>query len=197
MPTIFDRYTSTDGFLFLQDDTILNYWNLLQADRTKLWIANKVSKSWSTVSTNGNSDWFSKQADMVNKVVSSMQVHLQVNYKESITDGQSITICSSEVFYIPRRFVADFVELVNLVGSLEIHQKVAIPMFFLSMDSPQNFDPVLSTMIYKKEPPTNNSSTLYSAQAAAIHPWNVSSEQDFIKLIRIMAEGDPLLMELV
>lgn len=197
MPTIFDRYTSADGFLFLQDDTILNYWNLLQADRTKLWIANKVSKSWSTVSTNGNSDWFSKQADMVNKVVSSMQVHLQVNYKESITDGQSITICSSEVFYIPRRFVADFVELVNLVGSLEIHQKVAIPMFFVSMDSPQNFDPVLSTMIYKKEPPTNNSSTFYSAQAAAIHPWNVSSEQDFIKLIRIMAEGDPLLMELV
>ena len=36
------RYTSADGFLFLQDDTILNYWNLLQADRTKLWIANKV-----------------------------------------------------------------------------------------------------------------------------------------------------------
>ncbi|XP_030926134.1 probable glycosyltransferase STELLO1 [Quercus lobata] len=197
LPKIFDRYTSAEGFLFLQDDTILNYWNLLQADRSKLWIANKVSKSWTTVSTNGNSDWFSKQADMVKKVVSMMQAHFQVNYKESITDSQSIAIYSSEVFYIPRRFVADFVELVNLVGGLEIHQKVAIPMFFVSMDSPQNFDPVLSSMIYKQKPPTNNSSTLYSAQATAVHPWNVSSEQDFIKLIRIMAEGDPLLMELV
>ncbi|KAM3691203.1 hypothetical protein ACJW31_09G177400 [Castanea mollissima] len=197
LPKIFDRYTSAEGFLFLQDDTILNYWNLLQADRSKLWIANKVSKSWTTVSTNGNSDWFSKQADMVKKVVGMMQAHFQVNYKESITDSQSIAIYSSEVFYIPRRFVADYVELVNLVGGLEIHQKVAIPMFFVSMDSPQNFDPVLSSMIYKQKPPTNNSSTLYSAQAAAVHPWNVSSEQDFIKLIRIMAEGDPLLMELV
>lgn len=197
LPKIFDRYTSAEGFLFLQDDTILNYWNLLQADRSKLWIANKVSKSWTTVSTNGNSDWFSKQADMVKKVVSMMQAHFQVNYKESITESQSIAIYSSEVFYIPRRFVADFVELVNLVGGLEIHQKVAIPMFFVSMDSPQNFDPVLSSMIYKQKPPTNNSSTLYSAQATAVHPWNVSSEQDFIKLIRIMAEGDPLLMELV
>ncbi|XP_023922943.2 probable glycosyltransferase STELLO1 [Quercus suber] len=197
LPKIFDRYTSAEGFLFLQDDTILNYWNLLQADRNKLWIANKVSKSWTTVSTNGNSDWFSKQADMVKKVVSMMQAHFQVNYKESMTDSQSIAIYSSEVFYIPRRFVADFVELVNLVGGLEIHQKVAIPMFFVSMDSPQNFDPVLSSMIYKQNPPTNNSSTLYSAQATAVHPWNVSSEQDFIKLIRIMAEGDPLLMELV
>lgn len=42
-PKIFDRYTSAEGFLFLQDDTILNYWNLLQADKSKLWIANKVS----------------------------------------------------------------------------------------------------------------------------------------------------------
>ncbi|KAB1222346.1 hypothetical protein CJ030_MR2G025526 [Morella rubra] len=196
LPKIFDRYISAEGFLFLQDDTILNYWNLLQANRTKLWTTDKVSKSWTTVSTNDNSDWFSKQADMVKTVVSSMPVHLQVSYKESVTNEQSITICSSEVFYIPRRFVADFVDLVNLVGSLEIHQKVAIPMFFVSMDSPQNFDPVLGTMIYKEKRPANNSSALYSAQVPAVHPWSVTSEQDFIKLIRIMAEGDPLLMEL-
>lgn len=197
LPKIFDRYTSADGFLFLQDDTILNYWNLLQADRTKLWITNKVAKSWTTVSTNGNSDWFSKQAEMVQKVVSTMPAHFQVSYKESVTNEQSIIVCSSEVFYIPRRMIADFVELVSLVGPLEIHQKVAIPMFFVSMDLDQNFDPVLGTMIYKPEAPSNKSSTLYSAQVPAVHPLSVSSEQDFIKLIRIMAEGDPLLLELV
>ncbi|CAA2968750.1 probable glycosyltransferase STELLO1 [Olea europaea subsp. europaea] len=43
LPKIFDRFNSTDGFLVLHDNTILNYWNLLQADRSKLWIANKVS----------------------------------------------------------------------------------------------------------------------------------------------------------
>ncbi|KAG7958738.1 hypothetical protein I3843_10G032300 [Carya illinoinensis] len=197
LPKIFERYTSAEGFLFLQDDTILNYWNLVQADKTKLWITNKVSKSWTTVSASDNSDWFSKQADFVKKVVSTMPANFQVSYKESITNAQSVRICSSEVFYIPRRFVADFVDLVNLVGSLGIHQKVAVPMFFVSMDSPQNFDPVLDTMIYKRNAPTNDSSTLYSALVPAVHPWNVSSEQDFIKLIRIMAEGDPLLMELV
>jgi hypothetical protein len=42
LPKIFDRYSSAEGFLFLQDDTILNYWNLLQADKTKLWITDKV-----------------------------------------------------------------------------------------------------------------------------------------------------------
>ncbi|KAA8518170.1 hypothetical protein F0562_015644 [Nyssa sinensis] len=196
LPKIFNRFASAEGFLFLQDNTILNYWNLLQADNTKLWITDKVSESWTSVSIDGNSDWFTKQADMVKKVVSLMPVHFQVSYKESVSD-HSLTICSSEVFYISQRFVADFVDLVNQVGDLDIHYKVALPMFFLAMDSPQNFDSVFTTMIYKKEPPAANSTTFYSAEVPAIHPWNVSSEQDFIKLIRIMAAGDPLLMELV
>lgn len=158
---------------------------------------NQVSKSWTTVSPNDNSDWFSKQASMVKKVVSTMPVHFQVSYKNTVTSGKSFIVCSSEVFYIPRRFISDFVDLVNLVGNLEIHQKVAIPMFFLAIDSPQNFDSVLRTMVYEEQSPSTNSSSLYSAQVPAVHPWSVSSEQDFIKLIRTMAEGDPLLMELV
>lgn len=155
-----------------------------------------MSKSWTTVSTAGNSDWFVKQAEMVKKVVATMPVHFQVNYKESVKSDQSLTICSSELFYVPRRFVVDFVDLVNLVGDLDIHHKVAIPMFYMAMDSEQNFDPVFNSMIYKKKPPTN-STTFYSAEVAAIHPWSITSEQEFIKLVRIMAAGDPLLMELV
>ncbi|PIN24579.1 hypothetical protein CDL12_02696 [Handroanthus impetiginosus] len=196
LPTFFNRYTSAEGFLFLQDDTVLNYWHLLHADKSKLWITNKVSQSWTTVSVAGNSDWFVKQAELVRKVVSTMPAHFQVNYKESVKDQHSLTICNSEVFYVPRHFVPDFIDLVNLVGDLDIHHNVAIPMFFLAIDSPQNFDPVFNTMRYKQKP-QSNSTSFYSAEVPAIHPWNVSSEQDFIKLIRIMAAGDPLLMELV
>ncbi|CAI9099933.1 OLC1v1036830C1 [Oldenlandia corymbosa var. corymbosa] len=196
LPKLFARYTSAEGFLFLEDDTILNYWNLMSADQSKLWITNKVSKSWTTVSVAGNSEWFTQQADLVKKVVANMPVHLQVNYKESVKSEQTLTICNSELFYVPRHFVADFVDLVNLVGDLDIHHKVAMPMFFMAMDSQQNFDPVLNSMIYKRKPP-GNLTMIYSAEAAAIHPWNISSEQEFIKLIRVMAAGDPLLMELV
>ncbi|KAJ4978894.1 hypothetical protein NE237_009674 [Protea cynaroides] len=198
LPKIFNRFTSAEGFLFLQDDTILNYWNLLQADKTKLWITEKVPESWLTVSTIGNdSAWFATQANMVKKVVSMMPVHFQVSYKESSKGKHSLILCSSEVFYVPRRFVGDFVDLVGLVGDIEIHHKVAVPMFFMAMDSLRNFDSVLSLMIYKTEPQSNNSSSFYSTEVPAVHPWSVSNEPDFIKLIRIMATGDPLLMELV
>lgn len=195
LPSIMNRYTSAEGFLILQDNTILNYWNLVQADKTKLWITNKVSKSWTTVSAKSG-DWHAKQAEMVKKVVNTMPAHFQVNYKEAVKNDQDLTICSSEVFFVPRKFADDFADLVSLVGDLEIHHKVATPMFFLGMDSPQNFDPVFNSMIYKKKPPPANS-TFYSAQASAVHPWSVSTEQEFIMLIRVMAAGDPLLMELV
>ncbi|XP_009368034.2 probable glycosyltransferase STELLO1 [Pyrus x bretschneideri] len=197
LPKIFNMFTSAEGFLFLQDNTVLNYWNLLQADKAKLWITNKVPQSWITSSVNGKDmEWLSKQANMVKKVVSTMPVHLQVNYKESMPREQSLVLCSSEVFYIPRQFVGDFIDLVGLVGKFEIHSKVAVPMFFMAMDSPNNYDSVLNTMIYKPDASSSNSSSIYSAQVAAVHPWTVSSESDYMKLIRSMATGDPLLMEL-
>lgn len=125
-----------------------------------------------------------------------MPVHLQVNYKESGPSDQNIALCGSEVFFVPRRFTQDFIDLVDLVGDLQIHHKIAVPMFFMAMDVPRNFDPLLNRMIYKTGKPSTNSLNIYSAQAPAVHPWIVSTESDFIKLIRLMAEGDPLLMEL-
>lgn len=144
-----------------------------------------------------DSSWFVKQAELVKKVVSTMPVHLQVNYKESGPTDQSIALCGSEVFYVPRRFVQDFVDLVDLVGDLDIHQKIAVPMFFMAMDLPQNFDTLLNKMVYKTGASSTNSLKLYSAQVPAVHPLAVSTESEFIKLIRLMAAGDPLLMELV
>lgn len=157
----------------------------------------QVPQSWTTISLNGNNSvWFSKQAKLVEKVVNTMPVHLQVSYKESSTKEQSLAICSSEVFYIPHSFVSDFVDLVGLVGNVNIHHKVALPMFFMAMDLPRNSDSLLSTMIYNTQALSSDPSDYYSAKVAAVHPWNISSEPDFIKLIRLMAAGDPLLMEL-
>ncbi|XP_010508659.1 PREDICTED: probable glycosyltransferase STELLO1 isoform X2 [Camelina sativa] len=199
LPKIFDRYSSAEGFLFVEDDTILNYWNLLQADKSKIWTTDKVSKSWTSVKPTGNSDWFSVQAELVKNTVSTMPAHFQVNYKDATKNNhETLTVCSSEVFYVPKRLVTDFTDLVDLVGDMDLHYKVAVPMFFLSMDSPQNFDPVLGSMVYKRKSASfNTSSSLYSPKAPAVHPWSISSEQDFIKLVQQMAEGDPLLLELV
>ncbi|CAA6668962.1 unnamed protein product [Spirodela intermedia] len=187
-------YSSLGGrVLFLQDDMILNYWNILDADKTRLWITNKVPSSWFTVDANSNSSkWVMAQSQMVKKIVGTLPVHFQVNYKESISDDK-MALCSSEIFYVPRRLVEDFVDLVGLTKDVDLHQMAAVPMFFMAMEPPSSFDSeALSSIVYNKNLPSNAScSSIYSTKAPAVYPCNVRSEVDFIKLIRLMAPGDP------
>ena len=42
LPPIFEKFPNAEGFLFLKDDVILNYWALLAADKNKLWSLHKV-----------------------------------------------------------------------------------------------------------------------------------------------------------
>ncbi|ERN12657.1 probable glycosyltransferase STELLO1 [Amborella trichopoda] len=197
LPKVFDRFSNAEGFLFVKDNTVINYWNLIQADKTKLWITDKVSQSWTKVPTHANSSaWYLKEGsvDVLKKVTSTLPVHSQINYKENMGD-EHIAICNSEIFYIPRRFVSDFSDLVSLVGDMKLHHMFAVPMFFLAMDSPFNFDSTLSSMVYRADASANGGK-IYSVEAPAVYPWNVLDESEFAKLIRAMALGDPLLLEL-
>lgn len=151
-----------------------------------------------TVTIGGNSsEWFTKQASLVKQVVNNFPVHFQVSYKENVGEEKKLTICGSEIFYIPQRHATDFADLVGLVGDLDIHHKVAVPMFFLAMDSPQNYDSeALSKVVYSTEKSFNLTNT-YSPRVPAVYQLNIRDEIEFIKLVRVMASGDPLLMELV
>uniref|UniRef100_A0A0A9TLZ7 Uncharacterized protein n=1 Tax=Arundo donax TaxID=35708 RepID=A0A0A9TLZ7_ARUDO len=72
-------------------------------------------------------------------------------------------------------------------------------MLFLAMDSPSNFESkALTKLVYRIDLPKNTTySTIYTAEAHAVYPVIVQNEMDFVKLIRVMASGDPFLMELV
>ena len=179
------------------------YFLLINARVTKgfmlYFLILQIAHSWVTIPLESNKEeWFVKQGALVKQVIGNSPVHFQTNYKENMGE-EKIAFCGSELFYIPRRFVEDFGDLVGLVGDLDLHHKIAVPMFFMAMDSPQNFDSeALSGTVFKTQLPANATfKTIYTAQAPAVFPVKVMSEIDFIKVIRLMSIGDPLLMELV
>jgi len=45
LPKIMARYPEAEGFLWTNDDVIVNYWKFLGADKTKLWLPNDPSSS--------------------------------------------------------------------------------------------------------------------------------------------------------
>ncbi|KAK3127905.1 hypothetical protein QOZ80_7AG0579950 [Eleusine coracana subsp. coracana] len=199
LPKVFNRFAGAEGFLFLQDHMVLNYWNLLNSDKTKLWITNQVKESWSDILVQGNKiDWFANQGGMVKEAVGSFPLHYQALYKRNVGEN-NIIHCSSEVFYIPQRHISSFSHLIEVIRSLDIHHSIAVPMLFLAIDSPSNFEPkALTKLVYRTDLPSNTTfSTIYTAEAHAVYPVKIQNEMDFVKLIKVMALGDPFLMELV
>ncbi|CAN6334058.1 unnamed protein product [Urochloa humidicola] len=139
LPKVFERYGGADGFLFLQDHMILNYWNLLQTDKEKLWIINKIAHSWITVPLESNKEeWFVKQGALVKQVIGNSPVHFQTNYIRK-TWAKRRSHYVAHTLLCVWRFVEDFSDLVGLVGGLDLHHKIAVPMFFLAMDSTSKF----------------------------------------------------------
>ena len=158
-----------------------------------------MKESWSDVPLRQNNiEWFVNQGDMVKKAVGSFPSHYQAIYKRSVGED-TIIHCSSEIFYVPRQHTGDFSNLVKIIGNLDIHHTVAVPMLFLAMDLPSNFEPrALANLVYRTNLPSNTTfSTIYTAEAHAVYPMKVQNEVDFVNLIRVMASGDPFLMELI
>ncbi|KAH7430661.1 hypothetical protein KP509_08G007900 [Ceratopteris richardii] len=194
-PEIFERYTDVDGFLFLKDYVILNYWNLLQANKSKLWNLHKVGKSWKVASHGRNgTEWYLQKAvkQSVKAMVKNLPVEFRLPYRENI-DNKHFVVSKSEAFYIPHRLVDDFTSLVALAIQAKLHQELAIPLMFLAMDHRDNFDPeAFSTVVYK-----TGSDAVYSAEAHIVRPLKVATQYDLLHVIKGMASGDPLLLEVL
>lgn len=194
-PDIFEQYTDAEGFLFMKDYVILNYWNLLQANKTKLWNLHKVGKAWkvATHSRNGTEWYLQKSAKQsVKTMVKHLPVEFRIPYRENI-DDKHFVVSKSEVFYIPRRLVEDFVALVPLAVQAKLQQELAIPLIFLAMDHLDNFDSeAFSTVIYK-----TGSDAVYSAEAHVVRPLKATNQRELLRIMKAMASGDPLLLEVL
>lgn len=195
LPAIFEQHTEAEGFLFMKDYAILNYWNLLQANKTKLWNLHKVGKAWkvATHSRNGTEWYLQKVAKQsVKAMVKRLPVEFRLPYRENI-DDKHFVVSKSEVFYIPRRLVEDFASLVPLAMQAKLQQELAIPLMFLAMDHLDNFDSeAFSSVVYK-----TGSDAVYSAEAHVVRPLKAINQRELLRIMKGMASGDPLLLEVL
>ncbi|KAI5070129.1 hypothetical protein GOP47_0014472 [Adiantum capillus-veneris] len=192
---IFERYQHAEGFLFMKDNVVLNYWNLLQANKTKLWNLHKVSDAWKLVSheERNGTEWYLKSSikRTVKKMVSTMPVHFQMCYRENMGETH-FAMSKSEAFYIPQRLVNDFVELSQLAVQAKLHPDLALPLFFLAMEPVDEYDTeAFSQVLYNM-----GSYAAYSPEVDIVRqPSAPSTQRQLVHVIKDMAAGDPLLQE--
>ncbi|KAI5064144.1 hypothetical protein GOP47_0020814 [Adiantum capillus-veneris] len=199
LPAIFEKFPNAEGFLFLKDDVILNYWTLLTADKNRLWNLHKITNSWIQVNFYKEGTlWYHKSniRKAIHIMVNSLQSPYKATYQANI-DHSHYIVCRSNVFYIPHRYVDDFSKLTLLAVKAKLRHEVAVPLILYALDTKREFDQsAFSDVIYKPSD-GDSAAEYYSARVHAIYPWYAKNEVELQRIIKAMAGGDRLLLKYV
>ncbi|XP_024517750.1 probable glycosyltransferase STELLO2 [Selaginella moellendorffii] len=204
LPEVFDRYPHADGYLYLKDDAVFNYWNFVTSNKNKLWSLQKSrtaiqpKTTWQVIGfKRPGSAWYlaSSVKKSIKAAVRSLSPKMLANYKKSM-DDMHFVVSSSDSFYIPHRYVSDFKALVPIGVKLELRPELAIPLFFLAMEKPASYDSeafkyVAETSV-RRDP-----AVFYRKSKHLVRPWSARNVSEIVRRIRALSVGDPLLVEIL
>lgn len=159
LPVLIARYRDAEGFLWVEDAVVLNYWTLGATNKSRLWLPGP-SATCTNCQTfvpfkeelyEDHNDGWSAEIPVRRQTMRALG-HCDVPYvqrhRKSILprrDGYYKQLV--EVFYIPKRF-ADQVafELIPIFREEGIKSQIAVTNIFFLLDEPANYDPILRTM---------------------------------------------------
>jgi hypothetical protein len=201
LPKIFDKYPAAEGFVVMKEAVVLNYWHLASANKTKLWNLHQVNTTWRTVDYNASgSEWYLSKGNRNNmkKTVSRLPVEYRTTYRETMDDDHFV-VCTSDVFYIPRRYVEDFAALGPLAAKVKLHRDLALPLMFMAMENLRNFDSFAFSSIKElsEKEEVDDPAIAYTPSWHAVYPWSATSDIELYRIVKAMSAGDPSLADII
>ena len=155
---VIETFKNYKGYLFVQDDCLLNIWNLLTLDPEKIWFAiaqwtpdRSIPASWSVSFDRSNAiGEFEATIDPVNYIyhenhprvgplrqaVSSLTDEERRKFMDHCEEKIILQLC--EVFYVPNRFALDIIH--PLLAFKDIFCEFAIPTVLACVDDIKNWE---------------------------------------------------------
>lgn len=131
------RYPGYDGYLFLQDDVILNLWNLQHLDPSKIWMPQPID-----VVDFNNTDywWYFWQQPKVRAITETAYKTLPAPYQQLLTlkmgRPNAMAWGFADCFYIPANLASDVISVFSHFAQHQVFLELAVPMGLMSI-SPQ------------------------------------------------------------
>lgn len=204
LPKIFEKYPAAEGFMVMKEAVVLNYWHLAaSANKTKIWNMHQANStsSWHVVDFNSSgSEWYLSKGNKngVKKLVSRLPVEYRTTYKETMDDDHFV-VSTSDVFYLPRRYVDDFVALVPMAAKVKLHRDLALPMMFMAMENVNGFDAFAFSSVKElsEKEEVEDPAIAYTPGWHAVFPWAARSDVELYRIIKAMSAGDPSLADII
>lgn len=213
LPRIMARYATAEGLLWTNDDVAVNYWNLVKANKTKLWLPNNPRRSeyvfFDLYPKPGQEpefdDWGSDPVYRQQAIDALGQIHPRYvrQYEESILPkAKTYHKRACDLFYIPQRYFEPLrTHLLPAFLKAQVVSEIAIPMIFMALDAPSKWDPILNDMRYSWEmlwgwDPYFDPRDHWRPTISAFHPWKVSTLEGKQGLARALRVRDPQVAQL-
>lgn len=182
-----DKYT---GYLFLMDDVLLNFWTLLDLDKSKLWEGPKQPIQVGTFKPPDSWYWWNSRWGKDNcqrafdelSFLANESVHNQIMVSGFLRNlqrnGGGRYRCHrgrSDIFYVPQRLAIEFTFLSSVFYKYKVFLEIAVPTMFRLLDVSLNFETLTGYYMPGRvgELPVTDSRylwTLYNEDLNFIHP---------------------------
>lgn len=169
LPRVIRDFPNAEGVLWVSDGMALNYWQLLSANKSKLWLSSHRAASWLIpLPPNAAAASFPPW-----KAVQALNVSLGRQYSRSCGHPRVYPRRTAEVWYLPRRHFATVAKVVGpVLTKHQLPMDVAVPILFFALEHPQQYDKILDNIIVDTSKRTFTAPlTPWSSSVTAVQPW--------------------------
>lgn len=210
LPKIMARFPDAEGFLWSNDDVIINYWNLLGANKSRIWLPNDQASPETRFFPIDNDtqsrwpeDWPSEPERRMQAAAAwqLLEGHHKWQYRESLGSQEAQVVFQKRVcdfFYIPRRHVETFsFDLLPFFREARVASQVAIPTMFYLLEPPSAFDPVLDNMVYRWDVPQAQQAPrqVWLPHVAAVRPFKVTDAKGQKDALLLLSQRDSCILD--
>lgn len=132
------RWPDYEGYLFLEDDCFMNFWNYGRLDKDKIWLHNNAPL-YDLKEERAKWCWWNMPCGR--PAMQKAYDQLPDSYKEmlAINLGANAVLGSvADMAYIPAAYRNDFIELSNYFS--EVFIEIAIPTMFCCLEYRENWE---------------------------------------------------------
>ena len=198
MSRAMEKYPGYSGYLVINDDVMLNYWNLIGLNRDRIWEGPKRVIRFQNYSLPQRWYWWNSTWGMKScqKAYNELQALHKANPDEwqpeiNVTyhlkkNGNGTFYCyrgRSDVYYIPGKFADTFRTLSYVFFKHGTFLEIAVPTICRMLDLAENFEYISGIYLPGKagEAPVRKAMhfwEVYDKQLAFIHPLKLNYKDD-------------------
>jgi hypothetical protein len=165
------RWPDYEGYICVQDDCFMNFWNYGRLDKNKIWFSpmgsgiplETLSHPWS---------WWNMECGRA-ALLAALDKLDQKYYDRLIKNNLPgrIFVTWSDFVYVPQRLREDYIQVCSCFSNPHVFVEIAIPQILLCIDNIQNIE-ILNT--YWAWPP-DHAILHYNVEYDWVHPMKFSN----------------------